>query len=149
MERASTSHAKSTGQSWWPWGACGGHTLGTVEPQGSRPGGPEWLSDLQPRPRFCIHTEFRLLVAQPSVVPDPRGDPGLDSTLPPLGEGGTTGDDRVEGALTLSSPAPFLTEPPSLPAVEGAASTLPRAARCCRDSASAVQKAGLQTCTCP
>ena len=140
LERASTSHAKSPGQSWWPWGACGGHTLGTVEPQGSRPGVPERLSDPYPRSGFCIHKEFRLLVAQPSVVPDPRGDPGLDSTPPPLGEGGTTGDDRVEGALTLSSPAPFLTEPPSLPAAEGAASTLPRAARCCRDSASAVYR---------
>lgn len=43
--------------------------------------------------------------------------------------------------MILSSPAPFLTEPPSLTPAEGAVSTLPRAARCCRDSASAVQKA--------
>lgn len=71
----------------------------------------------------------------------PQGDQGLGSTPPPLGKGGTTGDGQVEGALILNSPASFLTEPPSLPPAEGAASALPRAARGCRASASAMQKA--------
>ena len=90
-----------------------------------------------PRSGFRVLAEFGQLVTQPSVVPDPRGDQGLDSTQLPRGTGGTTGDDQVEGALILSSPAPFLQ-----PHTSGGCRQHPsQSSRCCRDSASAVQKA--------